>query len=78
MSAYPDIMTRVALETSLTRRRNSCPLTPGMRSSHRITAMSCSTRQPQSRLGVGGRKHLVVVFEEMFQRREYERFIVQD
>jgi len=31
MSAYPDIMTRVALETSFTRRRNSCPLTPGMR-----------------------------------------------
>ena len=29
-------------------------------------------------LAIGGRKHLVVVFEKMFKRREYERFVVQD
>ena len=78
MSAYPDIMTRVALETSLTRRRNSCPLTPG----HALIAQDYRDvvlpRQRQSRLGVGGRKHLVIVFEKMFQRREDERFIIQD
>ena len=72
-------MTRVALETSRTRRKKLVPAYPGhalIAQYHRDIMMSWASRSAAS-ASVGG-KHLVVVFEKMFERFEYERFIVQD